>query len=73
VNFVKNGNPNGNNLPEWKPFNKTQGNIMELGERPVLTPGILKKNLVLWNLLSGKNKSVSKKMIRSSIERLPEF
>ena len=42
VNFVKNGNPNGNSLPEWKPFDKSQGNIMELGEQPVLTPGIFK-------------------------------
>jgi len=43
VNFVKNGNPNGNNLPEWKPYDKTNGNIMELGEHPVLTPDVFKK------------------------------
>ncbi|HEV8515436.1 MAG TPA: carboxylesterase family protein [Cyclobacteriaceae bacterium] len=42
VNFVKTGNPNGSSLPEWKPFDKAQGNIMELGERPALTPGIFK-------------------------------
>ena len=43
VNFVKSGYPNGNGLPEWKPFDKAQGNIMELGEQPVLKQDIFKK------------------------------
>jgi para-nitrobenzyl esterase len=43
VNFVKNGNPNGSELPDWKPFTAGEGAIMEFGETPALTPGLYKK------------------------------
>ena len=46
VNFVKTGNPNGTGLPEWKPFTKDSGNIMELGEQAVLKPSLYKDEIV---------------------------
>lgn len=42
INFVKTGNPNGNALPEWKKYDATQP-IMELNDKPVLKPGLFKK------------------------------
>jgi para-nitrobenzyl esterase len=45
VNFVKTGNPNGTGLPEWKPFTKESGNIMELGEQAVLQPSLYKEEI----------------------------
>jgi para-nitrobenzyl esterase len=42
VNFVKNGNPNGNGLPEWKAYDKPVGNVMEIGDQPKLIPGLYK-------------------------------
>jgi para-nitrobenzyl esterase len=42
VNFVKNGNPNGNDLPEWTVYDKSSGNIMEIGDQPKLSPGLHK-------------------------------
>jgi len=32
VNFITTGNPNGNGLPEWPPFNESNKQIMELGD-----------------------------------------
>ncbi len=43
INFAKTGNPNGNQLPEWKSYNKTSGNIMLLGDKVELKPAFLKK------------------------------
>ncbi len=34
VNFVKTGNPNGETLPEWKPFSPDSPTTMSLGARP---------------------------------------
>jgi len=42
VNFVKNSNPNGKDLPEWKVYDKPTGNIMKIGDQPKLTPGLYK-------------------------------
>ena len=42
VNFVKTGNPNGEGLPEWGIYDKSSGNIMEIGDRPRLSPGLHK-------------------------------
>jgi len=33
VNFVKYGNPNGENLPEWKTVKESKGQVLELGEQ----------------------------------------
>lgn len=33
VNFVKTGNPNGNELPEWKTVKESNGQLLELGEQ----------------------------------------
>ena len=43
VNFAKTGNPNGENLPEWKTYDKESGNIMILGEKAQLKPRLFKK------------------------------
>jgi para-nitrobenzyl esterase len=50
VNFVKNGNPNGKDLPEWKVYDNPVGNIMEIGDQPKLIPGLYKDE---FNFLEG--------------------
>jgi para-nitrobenzyl esterase len=42
VNFVKTGNPNGEGMPEWGIYDKSSGNIMEIGDQPRLSPGLHK-------------------------------
>jgi len=34
TNFAKNGDPNGENLPEWEPYDITNKKIMVLGDKP---------------------------------------
>jgi para-nitrobenzyl esterase len=43
VNFVKTGNPNGNGLTEWSAYNKTSGNVLEIGDNAKLSPGLFKE------------------------------
>ncbi len=43
INFAKTGDPNGNNLPAWKSYNKHSGNIMLLGDKVEVKPAFLKK------------------------------
>ncbi len=45
VNFAKTGNPNGNNLPEWKIYNKPSGNILLLGDKVEIKEGFLKPEI----------------------------
>ncbi len=45
VNFAKTGNPNGQNLPEWKSYNKQSGEIMVVGDKQESKPAFLKKEL----------------------------
>lgn len=33
INFARNGNPNGNGLPEWQPYSKDKNQTMILGEK----------------------------------------
>ncbi|ULQ54044.1 carboxylesterase/lipase family protein [Flavihumibacter fluvii] len=55
LQFIKTGNPNGNGLPEWKPYNKTEGAILEIDATSVLKPALFKNELdVLESLDSGK-------------------
>ena len=42
VNFVKTGDPNGEGLPEWTTYDKSSGNIMEIGDQSRLSPGLYK-------------------------------
>lgn len=37
VNFVKTGDPNGEGLPEWKPFAEDRSKVLELGENIGMT------------------------------------
>ena len=53
VNFVKNGNPNGEGVPEWKVYEKSSGNIMEIGDKPELKPRLYKGE---FEFLEGANK-----------------
>lgn len=39
VNFAKTGNPNGANLPEWKPYDRQHGYLMVFGDRATLQAG----------------------------------
>ncbi len=56
VNFVKNGDPNGKGLPGWTKFDKSGGNIMEIGDQSKLIPGLYKNEFVFLerNLLNIK-------------------
>jgi para-nitrobenzyl esterase len=45
VNFAKTGNPNGNNLPEWKSYNRQSGNIMLFGDVVEIKAALLKKEI----------------------------
>lgn len=38
VNFVKNGNPNGEGLTQWNPYKEGQLEVMILGENPGMAP-----------------------------------
>ena len=40
VNFVKTGDPNGENLPKWNPYSKSEQNLQELGSNvgPIKDP-----------------------------------
>jgi para-nitrobenzyl esterase len=51
VNFIKTGNPNGKGLPEWKPYDKSNGNIMVLDEKTMLHPGLYKKEFAFFDAL----------------------
>jgi para-nitrobenzyl esterase len=42
VNFVKDGDPNGEDVPEWKKYDKSTGNIMEIGDQSQLKPSLHK-------------------------------
>ena len=53
VNFVKTGNPNGEGLPEWKVYDKSSGNIMEIGDKSQLSPALHKSE---FEFLEGINK-----------------
>jgi len=38
VNFIKNGNPNGEGLPAWKPYAKNSREVMRIGENMGMIP-----------------------------------
>ena len=43
LNFIKTGNPNGSELPEWKPYTVQSGNMMQFGAKPQPLPGTYRK------------------------------
>ena len=45
LNFVKNGNPNGEGLPEWRKYDTEAGTIMGLGLKPEPKPALYKEEL----------------------------
>lgn len=42
VNFAKTGNPNGDDVPVWKPYNKATGNILTIGKNTSNQPAYMK-------------------------------
>jgi para-nitrobenzyl esterase len=46
LNFVKNGDPNGKGLPEWKKYKADDAVIMELGTTPEPKPGLYKAEMI---------------------------
>jgi len=46
LNFVKNGNPNGEGLPEWKPYKPDEKIIMELGIEPEPRPSLYQAEMI---------------------------
>jgi carboxylesterase type B len=38
ANFVKNGDPNGEGLPEWRPYSPDKKEVMEPGEHMGMIP-----------------------------------
>jgi len=52
VNFVKKANPNGEGLPEWGVYDKSSGNVMEIGDKAKLFPGLHK---VEFDFLEGNS------------------
>jgi para-nitrobenzyl esterase len=50
VNFVKTGNPNSEGLPEWEAYEKSSGEVLEIGDQVRLEQGIYKNEL---NFLGG--------------------
>lgn len=43
VNFVKAGDPNGKGLPEWVPYTRSSGDIMDIGDLSRLSPRLYQK------------------------------
>jgi para-nitrobenzyl esterase len=43
IQFIKTGNPNGNGLPQWSSYNKTEGAILEIDTTTILKPALFKK------------------------------
>lgn len=54
ANFIKTGNPNGEGLPEWKPFTKDAPEVMEIGREQRMTKIDEKPNVTFMkNFLLG--------------------
>ena len=47
IQFIKSGNPNGNGLPQWKPYSKAEGAILEIDNTTTLKPALFKKEFDL--------------------------
>ncbi|MGC3946912.1 MAG: carboxylesterase family protein [Chryseolinea sp.] len=53
INFIRSGNPNGKDLPEWKQYSADSGDMMRFSEKPEAFPGHYKK---AFELLSAANR-----------------
>jgi para-nitrobenzyl esterase len=51
INFIKIGNPNGKNLPEWKRYTKQDGVILEIDKETHQRPALFKKEFDLLESL----------------------
>ncbi len=51
IQFIKTGNPNGNGLPNWSAYNKTEGAILEINSTTIIKPALFKKEFDLLEKL----------------------
>jgi para-nitrobenzyl esterase len=49
VNFAKNRDPNGKDLPVWPAFKASAPVIQEIGEKPGGTPALIPEKFAFWN------------------------
>lgn len=55
TNFAKTGNPNGANVPQWRPYLKTEGNVLSISETTRMENSYMKRELdFLENHFYGK-------------------
>ncbi len=45
INFARTGNPNGKDVPDWKPFTREHPHTMEFGDQAQLLPAIFPKRM----------------------------
>ncbi|MCE7901803.1 MAG: carboxylesterase family protein [Gammaproteobacteria bacterium PRO9] len=45
INFARTGNPNGDNVPDWKPFTRATPWTMDFGDKPELLPAIFPERM----------------------------
>ncbi len=45
INFARTGSPNGDSVPDWKPFTRATPWTMDFGEKPELLPAIFPKRM----------------------------
>ncbi|MEZ5565691.1 MAG: carboxylesterase family protein [Gammaproteobacteria bacterium] len=51
IQFARNGNPNGDDLPAWPAFTREKPNTMDFGETPKLLPAIFPKRMAFQQAL----------------------
>lgn len=52
IRFIKTGNPNGNGLPQWNAYNKSEGTILEINATTAAKPGLYKNEFELLEKLN---------------------
>jgi para-nitrobenzyl esterase len=51
IQFIKTGNPNRNDLPQWNAYNKRDGAILEINTATIIKPALFKKEFDLLEKL----------------------
>lgn len=54
INFSRNGDPNGEGVPDWKPFTRSAPWTMKFGETPELMPAIFPERMAFQQEVIGK-------------------
>ncbi|MDX1938698.1 MAG: carboxylesterase family protein [Flavihumibacter sp.] len=53
INFIKTGNPNGSNLPQWNAYKKQPGDILEINTQTQNKPALLAKEFAFLDANGG--------------------